>query len=119
MRSVEVDFNLSLRERGGYPTPGGFLQRVRKHMKTCKKVQKSAQECEKKGDRSKRVARLEGLMVEKSGERIDTRQFSQKQNLKELRASHFVSADCQGVAVTGFSSRYDGEREQGSKEVRW
>jgi hypothetical protein len=42
----------------------------------CKKVQKSAQECEKKGDRSKRVARLEGLMVEELGERIDTRQFA-------------------------------------------
>jgi hypothetical protein len=39
-------------------------------------VQKSAQECEKKGDRSKRVARLEVLMVEKLGERIDTRQLS-------------------------------------------
>jgi hypothetical protein len=82
-----VDFNLSLRERGGYPHPGWFFAKSAEGhenerveflvgAKKCKKVQKSAQECEKKGDRSKRVARLEGLMVEKSGERIDTRQFA-------------------------------------------
>ena len=61
-------FHFFLVERGGgTPTPGGFWQRVRKPLKRkglrILAVQKSAQEIEKKEDRSKNVGTFEGLKV--------------------------------------------------------